>query len=135
MNVYGVTKYSQHGVLSFYKWTENATPAEAFLDSNSLRFTIASGSVYDCKMTCLAVSGTGDVKNFSASGIVKNIAGTTSLVGAWSVTSSDSDVSMAATTIAMTADNTNDALVPTVTGIAATDICWYVKIEYNKIIY
>lgn len=86
-------------------------------------------------MTCLAVSGTGDVKNFSASGIVKNIAGTTSLVGAWSVTSSDSDVSMAATTIAMTADNTNDALVPTVTGIAATDICWYVKIEYNKIIY
>ena len=125
----------QYGILSFYKQTTNATPAEAFLDNSTLRFTVSSGDVYKVWMTCIAHdTATGDAKEFSALGVIKNVGGTTSLVGGtMTVNSTIADASLATATMTMTADDANDALVPTVTGIAATTIDWFIKCEYEML--
>lgn len=140
-NAYGTSPSAngshQHGHLQYQRNTSNASATEMFLDlSNAERFTIASGETYRCEIYALAVdTGTGDSKEWSGAAIIKNVGGTTSLVTGSAIASALADASMATATLAMTADNTNDALAFTATGIAATNIRWNVTVYYTKIGY
>jgi hypothetical protein len=103
--------------------TTDATPVELKLDGSSERFTIATG---------FGFSGMVEVFGFKSDGTaaarytrrvgIKNTGGTTALVG--SVETIGTDHEDAATDISITADDANDALAITVTGIAAETWRW-----------
>ena len=130
----------QYGIVSYARETTDATPVEIFLDgtfntTGTLRLTLASEDVYRVVITAVATdTATGDAKEWLGYGIIKNIAGTTSLVGGTiTMSSSVGDAGLATASIATTADDTNDSLKLAVTGIAATTIKWFAKVNYTKI--
>lgn len=133
----GVKAESYYGKIQYYDRTTDATPSIMSLDgADNFYFTIASGDVYRFNVQALLVDeATGDSKEYSGSGIIKNVAGTTTLVAGSAIASALGDVSLATAVIAMTANDTNDRLEFTVTGIAATNIKWSVYVDYVKIDY
>ena len=66
----------------------------------------------------------GDCAGWLYSVLIKNIGGTTTIVGTPTLLSSDADAGAATWTVALTADNTLDALNITVTGEASKTIQW-----------
>jgi len=114
--------------------TTDATPTETFLDGNSKRLTIASKEVMGVWIRALGVqtatAGGGAVGNvwlYEGKGVIKNISGTTSLAAAITLTAIYEDD--AAADIAVAADDTNDALKFTVTGIANCTIRWNIYVD------
>ena len=104
--------------------TTNSTPAELFLNGSTLRMTIASDSTWGFDI--MVVARRTDADNESAfyrfEGCIDNNAGTTALVG--SVVAATPIEDTAAWACAVTADDTNDALVITVTGENSKTINW-----------
>jgi hypothetical protein len=74
---------------------------------------------------------TGDCATFSGEVLIKNIAGTTTLSGTVGLQSAEGG--MGTTDLDLTADDTTDALVVTVTGNGGTDIRWNIVLDYMKI--
>jgi hypothetical protein len=58
--------------------------------------------------------------------------GTTYLVGAFTMTSTNGDVGLAATSITVTADNVNDCLQIQCVGISG-NLNWFCKISYAMV--
>lgn len=79
-------------------------------------------------------SGAAQYAAYHRSCLIENTAGVTQIRGAVSSIGTDveSDASM---DVAITADNTNDALAITVTGVAATAIRWLATIQINQITF
>lgn len=128
------TSIGQYGTLTYGQQTGNATPTEIYLDGSSERFSIASGTTYWIEVTAIALStATGDSKQWTGNILIKNVSGTTSAVGTTAMSSVHGNASLAASSIAITADNTNDGLKVEVTGVAATTINWFVKAKYVKV--
>ena len=125
----------QYGIVSFYGTTANATPTELFLDNSSLRFTILPDSVYSVEVMAVAKDATtGDAKEWTGSGfLIKNIAGTTTAIGATTLTSTNSDPGLAGITLVMTANNANDAIQFEATGLGGNTINWFIKMEYTML--
>lgn len=130
---FNVNTQVSNGFSNMSNVSTNATPTKLYCDGlNS--FKVENNVVYRVKLTALAVdSTTGDAKEWEGFGIIKNVGGTTSLVSAITMTSTVGDAGLAAATVAVTANNTTDALDITVTGIAATSIKWNCGIEYVKV--
>jgi hypothetical protein len=126
---------SQYGINELVGVTTDATTTTLYLGNagSSYKFLIPSNSCYRVYLTANIRDGAWNVKEFSGTALIKNVAGTTSLVGTCTMTSALGDVALAACTIAVSADNTNDQLKVDVTGIAATTINWSVKCDYVKI--
>jgi hypothetical protein len=128
--------FGQYGIVSLGQFTSDATPTEMFANINftSGRFTLSTDSVYKVKvdLVCIDIVG-GDAKEWSGTFLIKNIGGTTSFVGAPVLTSTFGDAGLATATASCTADNTNDAIIITVTGVAAFLIDWFAKMEYVKV--
>jgi hypothetical protein len=123
----------QYGIVSFYGSTTDATPTELFLDNSSLRFTIIPDSVYSVNVMAVAVDSNGDSIEWTGSGfLIKNIAGTTTAIGATTLVSTNSDAPMAGTTLVMTANNANNAIQFEATGTGLT-VNWFVKMEYTML--
>ncbi len=76
-------------------------------------------------------TATGDVYWFTISGAVKNISGTTSLIGTAKITE-DSDTGAASWTVGLEADDTADAWELTVTGQTAKTIEWKISSKEVK---
>ncbi len=129
----------QYGIMSVYGVTTNATITEIFLDGTSAKFTVASQSAYKVRIYATGIintgANTGDMAVFSGNGTIKNIGGTTSLLNAIVMTQDEADVSMLASVVTVTADNTTDYLKVEVTGLLAENINWFVRIDYEKISY
>ena len=125
----------QYGIVSFYGSTSNATPTELFLDNSSLRFTILPDSVYSVEVMAVAKDATtGDAKEWTGSGfLIKNIAGTTTAIGATTLTNTNSDPGLAGITLVMTANNANDAIQFEATGLGGNTINWFIKMEYTML--
>lgn len=126
----------QQGVVEYHIQTTNATITELFLDGSFAveRFTLLPGDSYRVEITALAVdTSTQACSSFNGAGVIKNVAGTTSLVSAITMTQDTADAAMLATVVTVTADNTNDSLKIEGTGIAATNINWNVVVKYIKI--
>ncbi len=109
--------------------TTDATTTELFLDSTggTRRMTLSANSAwrFEIHLTAYETVGTnvGWVAAYEVKGAIKNVAGTTSIVG--SVSSNiTADDSSGAWSITVDADNGNSALRVQVTGEAATTIRW-----------
>lgn len=115
------------------KATTDATPTELFLDNSSARLTIeASTAIHGIVKIVAAKSDGSAVARFARQFTIKNVAGTTSLVGSVVSIGTDED---AGTSIAITANDTNDALKIEVTGIAAENWKWVASIHAVELIY
>lgn len=125
---------AQHGNLAYSNKSTNATPLELFLDgiAQTQRFTIPVNSNYAVEIRGVAVDlATGDCAMWTGKGIVKDVAGTVSLVAAIVPTQDQADVSMVATVLSVAA--VSNYLEIKGTGILATNIYWNVTVNYTKI--
>jgi hypothetical protein len=103
--------------------TSGTTPAELFVEEGgTTRFTIGSSLVYSLTVSIVGTkSDLSQVARYLRQVTIKNVAGTTSLVGSVITLGTDE---AAGTSIAITANDTNDALKIEVTGITAETWRW-----------
>jgi hypothetical protein len=111
------------GQFNWFGQTFDATPTEVFLDNISKQLPVKTNGNHTFTLIGNGLSTTGISKWFKIDGSIKNVGGTTSIVGS-TTTYDDGDVAAAAWDITATADDTNDSLKITVTGAAATNIAW-----------
>lgn len=104
--------------------TTDATPTELFLDGTSERISFGAGNAFFLTVEVCAFSETGaDAAHYIRKVAISNISGTTALIGSVSTIGTDVET-QAGYDVSITADDTNDALIVTVTGGAATNIRW-----------
>jgi hypothetical protein len=129
----GAGSYGQYGFVDFFGASTSAAIGELFIGGGvNERFSIPTDTAFRYRLNVIArVPATGDVKEWEALGLIKNVGGTTSIVGS-SLNSTFADASLATASLAVSANNTNDALYVERTGIAATTIKWYGRLEYVK---
>lgn len=126
------------GLINLDVTTTNNTPSlvtfwnKSGVNTLSLQsFRIANNTSVRVQIVVVAINrSTGDTKEWSANGLIKNIGGTTALVGTLTFTSTFGDASLSTTTVTGTANNTTDALDITVTGLTSTTIEWNADIKY-----
>ena len=132
----------QYGFLSYITVTTDGTEKEMNLDGNLFidgfeYFTIPVDTVYRVVITAIARDANFECKEFSGVGVIKNVGGTTSLVSAITMATSDQDAPMTAATMSVTADDANDRLAVKVTGILQSpplEIHWFVKVAYIQVL-
>jgi hypothetical protein len=116
--------------------TTNATPTELFLTTvigGSNRFTIPASGIIAGTISLVGARTDGSaVSHYVRQFCIKNVAGTTSEVFAPITIGTDN---AAGTSIAVTANDTNDALKIEVTGIAAQNWRWHAVVFANDIKY
>lgn len=131
-STYGDNQFSRFVLL---RTTTDATPTELLLATWAThRLTIPTGKVFSFIATITGVKSDGtDVAHYVRKGCIKNIGGTTSLVGPVETIGTDHEDN-SSTDISITADDTNDALAITVTGIAAETWRWNAVVQGGEII-
>jgi hypothetical protein len=113
--------------------TTNATATELFLDGASVRLTIPSGKVLGLTINITGIKSDGTaVAHYLRQYALKNVAGTTSQVYAPVTIGTDN---AAGTTIALSANDTNDALKVEVTGITSEIWRWVASVDAVEIAY
>jgi hypothetical protein len=116
------------------KTTDN-TATTLMLDGSSTRLTIPSGKVFMFEAKIVGVKSDGTAAaTYYRKGCIENVGGTTALVGTIETIGTDYEDN-AATDIAITADNTNDALDISVTGIASETWRWVAVVEGVEVAY
>jgi hypothetical protein len=115
--------------------TTGSTPTTLFLNGSSLRLTIPAGKVFAFTARITGIRSDGvSVAEFVRKGVIKRIVNTTSLVGTIEAIGTDIKDN-ASTDVAITADDTNEALDISVTGIAAETWRWVAVVEGLEIAY
>lgn len=110
--------------LMFKQLTTNATPTRMDIDQGGGGFAVTLTKMVSGTLQITALQSTGaKACHFTRKFSIKNIAGTTSLVGAVSTVGTDV-TDDAGLTVAITANNTTDQLDVTVTGIAGETYRW-----------
>ena len=114
------------------KTTTNAA-VELFLDGSATRLTIPSGKYLTGTINIAGIKSDGTaaasyIRQFS----IKNVAGTTSLVGTVNTIGTDEASS---TSISITANDTNDALKVEVTGITSETWRWVAAVDVVEVAY
>lgn len=113
--------------------TTNNTATTLFLDGSATRLTIASGKILSGTINILGSRSDGvNVARYSRQFTLKNVSGTTSIVGSVITLGTDE---ASATSISITADDTNDALNIQVTGISAETWRWVATVEAIEMAY
>ena len=115
--------------------TTDATPAILYLNESgaSARMTLAAGKLYAFEAHVVGIQSDGtDASYFTRKGIIANNSGTTALIGAVQTVGTDIE-SNASTDVAITADDSNDALQISVTGIAAETWRWSANVFVKDI--
>ena len=132
----GAGNYSaQSSLMNAWGRTTDATPLTLLLGRNGVtqRITIASGMIMAGTVHIVGVKSDGSaVSHFMRKFSIKNVGGTTSLVNSETI---GTDVNAGGCAVAVTADNTNDALDISVTGIAAETWRWEAMIHAGEIAY
>jgi hypothetical protein len=115
--------------------TTNATPTTLFIDGSSTRLAITSGKILFADVLISGIKSDGSVAAcYKRKVAIKNVGGTTAIVGSVETIGTDIEDS-AGCDVALTADNTNDALQISVTGIAAETWRWVAVVEGLEIAY
>jgi len=114
------------------KTTTNAA-VELFLDGSATRLTIPSGKYLTGTINIAGIKSDGTaeasyIRQFS----IKNVAGTTSLVGTVNIIGIDT---ASLTSISITANDTNDALKVEVTGILSETWRWVAAVDVVEVAY
>ncbi len=129
--------YNRHGYVRMVGGgrTTDAAPTALTLDNVSAKVTIGSGSVCALTAHVLGVKSDGSaVAEYRRRVRIKNVGGTTSLVGSNETIGSDYEDN-AATDLSITANDTTDVLEITVTGISGETWRWYFLVEGGEIAY
>jgi hypothetical protein len=122
----------QVGFVMRGKTTTNSA-VELRMGVNSVRLTIPIGKVFSGAVNIVGVKSDGTaVARYLRQVTIKNVAGTTSLVGSVITLGTDE---AAGTSVSITADDTNDALKIEVTGITSETWRWVATIEGAEVAY
>lgn len=114
------------------KTTTNAA-VELFCDGASARLSIPSGKAMHATIHIIGIKSDGTVAaTYIRQAAIKNVAGTTSLVGDVITIGNDT---ASGTSISITANDTNDALKIDVTGITSETWRWVATIEGVEVAY
>ena len=111
--------------------TTDATPTEIFLNDGTGKIAIASGATAKFKATIVCTDGT-DTAAFSVTGLIQNVAGTTSLIGT-NILETIAEDSGSVWSAALTADDSADYLKIVVTGEASKTIDWTVFMDVSEV--
>ena len=115
--------------------TTDATATPLMLDGATTRLTIPSGKIMFADILISGILSTGaSACCYKRKVAIKNVGGTTTLVGTVETIGTDIEDN-AACDVAITADDTNDALDISVTGIAAETWRWVAVVEGLEIAY
>lgn len=115
--------------------TTDATATTLMLDGSTTRLTIPSGKILFADVLVSGIKSDGSAAScYNRKVAIKNVGGTTALVGSVETVGTDIEDN-ASTDVAITADNTNDALQIAVTGIAAETWRWVAVVEGLEIAY
>lgn len=115
--------------------TTNTTPTVLFLDGSSTRLTIPSGKMFLFEAKIIGVRSDGLQRaSYIRKGTIVNVAGTTSLVGVIEAIGTDVEDNPALD-MTITADDANDALAITVTGITGETWRWVAVVEGVEVAY
>jgi hypothetical protein len=124
---------SQYALFVARNKTTTNSAVELFLYGSSARLTIPSSKVFHGLVKIVGVKSDGSVvARYIREVSIKNVGGTTSLVGDVITIGSDVD---AGTSISITADDTNDALKIEVTGITSETWRWVATVEGVEVAY
>lgn len=120
----------QYGRFIVANRTTNATPTTLFLRfDNSTRLSVSTGEILSFVANIVGSKSDGTaIAAYMRRGVVKRISNTTSLVGTIQTIGTDIEDN-ASTDVAITADDTNDALQINVTGIAGETWRWVAVID------
>ena len=114
--------------------TTNAS-TQLFLDGASTKLTIPSGKILACTINISGIRSTGATgAHYIRKVMIKNVAGTTSLVGTVSTIGTDVE-DVAGYDVAITANNTTDTLDIAVTGATSETIRWTAVVQGLEIAY
>jgi hypothetical protein len=106
-----------------------------YTSGSAVRLTIPSGKVLSAMCRICGIKSDGSaVANYVRRVVIKNVGGTTSMVGSVETIGTDIEDN-ASTDVTITADNTNDALDISVTGITAETWRWVAVVEGLEIAY
>lgn len=111
--------------------TTDATPTEIYLNDGTGKIEIASGATAKFKATVVCTDGT-DTAAFSVTGLIQNVAGTTSLIGT-NILETIAEDSGSVWSAALTADDPADYLKIVVTGEASKTIDWTVFMDVSEV--
>ena len=126
---------SQQVGFTLIRKTTDATPTNLGLDGSATRLTIPSGKIMFCNILVSGIKSDGSAAAcYKRKVAIKNVGGTTSLVGTVETIGTDIEDNVL-TDVTITADNTNDALDISVTGIAAETWRWVAVVEGLEIAY
>jgi hypothetical protein len=115
--------------------TTNTTPTTLFADGSAARITIPSGKILFADVLISGVKSDGSaLACYKRKVAIKNVGGTTALVGTVETIGTDIEDS-AGCDVAITADNTNDALQINVTGITSETWRWVAVVKGLEIAY
>jgi hypothetical protein len=136
-------QFAANGDLQFVRWilankTTNATATTLFcrtVFSTTDRATITSGKILYADALISGIKSDGSVACcYKRKFAIKNVAGTTSLVGTVETIGTDIE-DVASCDVAITADNTNDSLSIAVTGVDAETWRWVAVVEGLEVAY
>lgn len=129
---------AQWGLVVLSVLTTDATPATMMLGSSGVggtRRIVRSGYLLFCDILISGIKSDGSASScYKRKVAIKNVAGTTALVGSVETIGTDIEDNVL-TDVAITADDTNDALQINVTGIAAETWRWVAVVEGLEIAY
>lgn len=113
------------------KTSTDSSWTELYLDGSSAALTIPSGTAWTYVIHITGLSSTGDVGSYEIKGAVKNIGGTTSLIGSATVTTLAEDI--ANWDVRVTGDDTGDKLMIEVLGDDDTTIRWVASVRTTEV--
>ena len=123
--------------IRFVPWrkTTNDTPVTLLTNGTAFRMTIPSGKVFSFIAQITGIKSDGSaVAKYIREGTIKNVGGTTTMVGSVITVGTDHEDN-ASTDVAITADDTNNALDISVTGIDAETWRWVAVVQGVEIAY
>ena len=140
-NRFTVAGDAQRSDLVVRNQTIGATPVALSLRGNIAvnRMVLPAGKVWRfradvvAKQTAGSAGTVGDVYSVTVVGTIKNIGGTTALVGTPVYENEMNDAGLAGVDVTVTADNTNDALAITVTGETSKTIRWVSHVQLTEV--
>jgi len=134
-NIFAANGDAQYVRFVLRRKTTDATATTLMLDGSTTRLTITSGKILFADILISGIKSDGSAAAcYKRKVAIKNVAGTTALVGTVETIGTDIEDN-AGTDVAITADNTNDALQINVTGIAAETWRWVAVVEGLEIGY
>ena len=126
---FAVKEYSE-GTVYLEATTTDATATELLVGGDRVKVPTDSTAFYRVSVCARRTDADNESAGYTIEGVIDNNAGTTALVGSQVTTVTVEDT--AAWSVAVTADDTNDAIAVKATGEASKTIKWVARIDLTR---